>query len=228
MAIAPQGEAQEPAPIKTDGSDIGITIMGTIIQSKTDDNVALIKESNGTVVALKKDFVTSAKFKVLGINSKYLELKNESGKLYWVYRDKFAMNDSKSQSQGSPVSAPTPPSVVIKEEGFERRDNVVKMTESYRDKIVKEDLSKILMQATAEPYFENGQIVGFLVSQIDEGSIYQKSGIIDGDIITKINEQELNSIASSVKLLQSLKGAKHIDVELKRAGQPIRIKLEIN
>lgn len=202
--------------------------MGTIIQSKTDDNVALIKDANGTVVALKKGFTTPGKLRVLSINEKYLELANESGKVYWVYRDKFAMNDPKNQGQISSSAGASPPSVVIKEDGFERKDNTIRMTEAYRDKIVKEDLSKILMQATAEPFFENGQIVGFLMSQIDEGSIFQKSGVIDGDIITKINDQELNSIASSVKLLQSLKGAKQVEVHLRRSGQTLKINLEIN
>ena len=227
LAAASSGRAQEVAPVKTDGSDIGISIMGTIIQSKTEDNVALIKEANGTVVALKKGFVTPSKFRVLDINSQYLELKNESGKVYWVYRDKFAMNNDKSTKPVLPP-APAAPSVVIKEDGFERKDNLIRMTEAYRDKIVKEDLSKILMQATAEPYFENGQIVGFLLTQINEGSIYQKSGIMDGDIITKINDQELTSIPSSVKLLQSLKGTKQIEVELRRVGQNIKLKLEVN
>jgi type II secretion system protein C len=186
--------------------------------------VALIKEKNGVVVAVKKGLTTPGQFVVISINDKYLEIQDPKGKVYWVYRDKFAVSQS-----GSPGPATTAPaSIIIKEEGFERNDNVVKMTETYRDKIVREDLSKILMQATAEPFMENGAIVGFLVSQIDEGSIFQKAGIKDGDIITRINEQELNSIANSVKLLQSLKGAKQIEVDIKRAGQIQKIRVEIN
>ena len=61
------------------------------------------------------------------------------------------------------------------------------------------------MQATAEPYFQNGQIMGFKLSQIDADSIYDKSGVRDSDVITAINGNQLNNVSAAIKLLHSLK-----------------------
>jgi general secretion pathway protein C len=98
----------------------------------------------------------------------------------------------------------------------------------YRDKIVKEDLSQILMQASAIPHMENGAIVGFKLLQIDEGSIYSKAGLKDDDVITSINGTDLTSAAGAVSLLRSLKGANKLDVEMLRGGGKESISIQVD
>jgi len=80
------------------------------------------------------------------------------------------------------------------------------MTEAYRDNLIGNELQKILMQATALPYFEEEKIVGFQLTQIDKDSIFSKGGFENNDVITNVNGLELNSISGAVKLLKSLKG----------------------
>jgi type II secretion system protein C len=214
-------------PIKTDGSDLGITIMGSIVQKTPVDNVALIKTGDGTVTAVKRDHVISDKYKVVAVTQQYIEVITRDSKVYFVYQDKFA--DSALQVK-KVAAAPSNPALAdtYREDGFERSKGKIKMTGMYRDKLVKEDLAKVLMQATAEPYMEGGQIVGFKMSQIDEGSIYQKSGVANGDIITAINGQELNSIAGSIALLRSLKGVDHVDVDVRRDGVTTKVSVDVN
>ena len=65
-------------------------------------------------------------------------------------------------------------------------------------------------------------------SQIDENSIYQKSGVQNDDIITSINGTELNSIAGSISLLRSLKGADHVDIEVRRGNASQKISVDVN
>jgi type II secretory pathway component PulC len=211
--------------VNTNGADIGISIMGAIIQKNEADNVALIKESSGVVKAVKKDHVILEKYKVLAVTTKYIEVITRDAKRYFVYQDKFGVelaSQKKDQTTAAAVSD------VFREDGFERNKGKITMTAMYRDKLVKEDLAKVLMQATAEPFIENGAIVGFLLSQIDEGSIYQKAGCLDGDIITAINGQELNSVAGAIALLRSLKGADNVDVDVRRGGSSQKITVSVN
>lgn len=210
--------------LKSDGSDIGIVIMGSIIQKDANDNVALIKEETGSVRAVKKDHVIMDKYKVINVTSQYIELITREAKHYLVYQDKFAGNfASKNNSGPNLVNNDT-----FKEEGFERTKDKIVMTAMYRDKLVQQDLAKVLMQATAEPYMENGNIAGFKMSQIDEGSIYQKSGLRDGDVVTAVNGTELNSVAGSIALLKSLKGVDNLEVEIKRDGIPMKFTISVN
>jgi type II secretion system protein C len=197
--------------------------MGAIIQKNRDDNVALIKESTGVVKAVKKDHVILDKFKVLAVTTKYIEVITRESKRYFVYQDKFGVELASQKKEAATASNDS-----YHEEGFERNKGKITMTAMYRDKLVKEDLAKVLMQATAEPYMENGAIVGFLLSQIDDGSIYQKSGCQDGDIITAINGTELNSVAGAIALLRSLKGADSVEVDVRRGGAMQKITVSVN
>lgn len=221
--------AQAAGPVKSDGSDIGLTIMGSIVQKTSEDNVALIKESGGTVKAVKKDYIIKDRYKVVAVYPDYLDLIDRDGKTYHVYSDKFASEISKKNAETPPSSTVHLGEVpeVFREDGFERVKGKITMTALYRDKLVKEDLAKILMQATAEPYMENGQIVGFKMSQIDEGSIYNKAGVANDDIITSINGQDLSSVAGTIQLLQSLKGADSVELELRRGGQTLKLNAEV-
>lgn len=210
--------------IKSDGTDIGIVIMGSIVQKDTNENVALIKEETGTVKAVKKDYVIMDKYKVINVTAQYIEVITRDAKHYLVYQDKFAGSFAPKKSGGPGLAATDG----FKEEGFERTKDKIVMTAMYRDKLVQQDLAKVLMQATAEPFMENGQIAGFRMSQIDEGSIYQKAGLKDGDVVTNINGSELNSVAGSIALLKSLKGADSLEVEIKRDGIPMKFTISIN
>lgn len=211
---------------KTDGADLGITIMGAIVQKNSDDNVALIKEQSGAVKAVKRDYVILDKFKVLTVQPEFIELIDREARHYQVYQDKFA--GALASKTAQPAMSLTNASDQYKEEGFERTKGKISMTAIYRDKLVKEDLAKVLMQATAEPYSEGGQIVGFKMSQIDEGSIYWKAGVLNGDIITSINGNELSSVAGSISLLRSLKGVDKVEIQIRRDGVPQTIAVDVH
>jgi type II secretory pathway component PulC len=130
--------------------------------------------------------------------------------------DKFSGEFRRNTSSGS--TANINPEGKYKEDGFERDAGKVTMTSAYRDKIVNQDLSTILMQATAEPHMQNGMIVGFKLSQIDSDSIFAKGGFRDEDVITSLNGQKLNNVAGAIALLRSLKDSPNIEVEVLRGG----------
>ncbi len=210
--------------VKSDGSELGIAIMGSIIQKDAADNVALIKEETGTVKAVKAGHVIMDKYKVISVSAEYIEVITRDSNQYLIYQDKFAGNIGGKKSSGPNLVN----NDVFREDGFERNKDKIVMTGMYRDKLVQQDLAKVLMQATAEPHMENGSIAGFKMSQIDEGSIYQKAGLKDGDVVTGINGSELNSVAGSITLLKSLKGADSMEVEIKRDGTPMKFTISVN
>ncbi len=219
------GVAWAGEKMKSDGSDLGIMIMGAIVQKDSADNVALIKESSGKVKAVKREYVLLDKYKVTNVTGRYIELITRDGKEYLVYQDKFAGEfSSKTQSSG-PLAHGT--EETYREDGFERVKGKITMSGSYRDKLINQDLSKVLMQATAEPYHEGGVIVGFRLSQIDEGSIYAKAGLVNGDIVTAINGTDLTNVAGAITLLKSLKGTDHVELDLKRDGTIQKFSVEV-
>jgi type II secretion system protein C len=210
--------------VKKEDSELGFAIVGAIVQKTSANNVALIKEDSGSVKAVKKDFIIMDKYKVIAVSENSIEAIDRNGQRYFVYHGKF-MEDSAAKTAANQKMNLAPDR--YQEDGFERKGGKIAVSASYRDKMVKDDLAKVLMQATAEPYLENGAIAGFRMSQIDEGSIYSKAGLQDGDVITSINGSELNNVAASISLLRSLKGADHIDIDLKRGGQTQKVTIDV-
>ena len=217
-------------PIVTDGSDLGIQLMGAIVQKQSSGNVALLKVG-GAVKAVKSGHTLNDRYHVVAIAPEYVEIAEDAQRVYRIQADKFAAHTGRKGALAPQHTASSDlqiPEDVYKEDGFERMKDRIKMTAMYRDKLVKEDLARVLMQATVEPVMENGQIGGFKISQIDAGSIYDKAGLMNGDVITQINDQELTSVAMSIKLLQSLKGASHMEVNVRRNGQSMRLTVEVH
>jgi len=82
-----------------------------------------------------------------------------------------------------------------------------------------ENLSQMLTQARALPYIEAGKTVGFRISEIVPGSIYEKIGLVNGDVVQRVNSQEVDDPGKFFQLYQGLKDEKRISVDLLRNGQ---------
>lgn len=223
--------AQSAEATRTDGSDIGVAIMGAIVQRGTENNVALIKEtSSGSVKAVKAGHIIMDRYKVIEIQAKYMILITKDARRFLVYQDKFASEFKGGQVAQSSTAQPRAALSIgdtYKEEGFERVKGAITMSAGFRDKLVKQDLAKVLMQATAEPFMENGVIVGFKFSQIDADSIYAKGGLMDDDVVTSINGTRLNSVAGAINLLKSAKEADSLEIEVIRGGTPMRFSINV-
>ncbi|MCX5838984.1 MAG: PDZ domain-containing protein [Deltaproteobacteria bacterium] len=82
-----------------------------------------------------------------------------------------------------------------------------------------QDMGSLLRQAQIRPYFNAGVPDGFLVSNIRAESIYQKMGIIDGDIIQKVNNRPIQTADDMTGLLNVLKSSSGLSLTIQRRGK---------
>lgn len=113
------------------------------------------------------------------------------------------------------------------EDGFSRVGNKIEVDSAYRDRMVKEELQNILMQATAEPVMENGQIAGFKIYQFDDKSIFYKLGLKEGDVVKEINGVPLTNVAKTIQFLNGLREEPNISVSVSRNGQPVNMSMTV-
>lgn len=217
-------------PKEVFASDLGFAMIGSIISQKK-NNVALLKiKASGKVLACRAGYPLMDKYTVVEIRSDYLILKESSVKqeaIFKVYKDGLARIPSASQSTAQ-TTTNQGMTGSFREEGFEREKNTIRLSEDYRSSKIIAELPKILMQASAEPVISNGIVRGFILDQIDEDSIFAKSGLTNGDIIRSINDIPLDNIAATIKLLNSLKNEKEINFVLERSGQTIPIRVNVD
>jgi type II secretion system protein C len=79
-----------------------------------------------------------------------------------------------------------------------------------------ENLPLVLTQARAVPYFKDGRSVGLRMFAIRSGSIFEKIGLKNGDILKSVNGQSLADLTQAVKLFEKLKEERSVNVVLER------------
>jgi type II secretion system protein C len=78
------------------------------------------------------------------------------------------------------------------------------------------NLPMLLTQARAVPYFKGGKAVGLRLFAIKGGSLFEKIGLRNGDVLKQINGNSLADFSQAMKLFEKLKQERSIKLELER------------
>ncbi len=80
----------------------------------------------------------------------------------------------------------------------------------------------------AEPYQENGKLLGYRITPKQNPEILEAQGIVAGDVITKVNNIQLNSQKQGIRALRNAVKAQALEVTVLRDGAeiPLSISLE--
>lgn len=79
----------------------------------------------------------------------------------------------------------------------------------------------------AEPYQENGKLRGYRITPKQNPEILEAQGIIAGDIITRVNNIDLNSQKQGVRALRNAVKAQSLEVTILRDGVEIPISISL-
>ncbi len=89
-----------------------------------------------------------------------------------------------------------------------------------------ENFSEVLKQARVVPYSgEAGQ--GFQIRSIRPGSIFQRIGLNNFDVIQSVNGQPITTADQAVGLLTMFRNEKEISLEILRRNQPLTLNYSI-
>lgn len=127
----------------------------------------------------------------------------------------------------TPIASGAPPES-YKEEGFERKGGAIQISDSFKRDLLGPKMSKVLQDAKAEPNMVGGELKGFRLVRIREDSIYLKAGLQNNDVIEEINGVPLKDAAGAIRLLQSLRNEKEIEVRVNRNGTPMTMNISVH
>ncbi|MGH7899182.1 MAG: type II secretion system protein GspC [Candidatus Binatia bacterium] len=128
------------------------------------------------------------------------------------------------EPNAKPGTAPAP---VVSNTGIEKQgDNEFVVERAEVDKAM-ENLNQLFTQIRAVPHFQDGKASGFRLFAIRQDSIFEKIGLKNGDIISRINGNELTDPARAMSMIQELRNEGQITVDLTRDRQPTSLTYEI-
>lgn len=81
-----------------------------------------------------------------------------------------------------------------------------------------QDMGSLLRKALVRPYFNAGAQEGFIISNIRAGSLYQKMGIMNGDIIQEVNNRKIRTADDVMGLLSTIKAGSSLSMTITRRG----------
>ena len=120
---------------------------------------------------------------------------------------------------GVPVRAGAPASGSVRAQRISLRRSYIEQSMT--------DVASLMTQVQIQPHMENGVPAGLALSSIKPNSIFRRMGLRNGDIIAGVDGNEISSVDDALKLVDSLKSASTLSVQLKRRGQEKNIEYSI-
>jgi general secretion pathway protein C len=123
----------------------------------------------------------------------------------------------------TPVSATPPSNAGVRSTG----DNRWQISQSTAD-AARTNIAEQLRLAQLEPRITNGRTDGFLVRKLERKSLLTQMGLRRGDVILRVNDMSLDSPDKALQLLQQLREARQLTVDLERKNKPLTFAYEIH
>jgi general secretion pathway protein C len=89
------------------------------------------------------------------------------------------------------------------------------------------NLSELFTQMRAVPNMQDGKTNGFRLFAIRSGSLFQKIGLQNNDVVQRINGVEINDPGKAMSLFQELQGETRLTVDVVRGGANRTLSYEI-
>ncbi len=79
----------------------------------------------------------------------------------------------------------------------------------------------------AEPYQENGKLLGYRITPKQNPEILEAQGIVAGDVITRVNNIQINSQKQGIRALRNVVKAEQLDVVVLRDGVEVPLTISL-
>lgn len=79
----------------------------------------------------------------------------------------------------------------------------------------------------AEPYQENGKLLGYRITPKQNPEILEAQGIVAGDVITRVNNIQINSQKQGIRALRNVVKAEQLEVMVLRDGVEVPLSISL-
>ena len=94
----------------------------------------------------------------------------------------------------------------------------IKFNQLQRENAFKK-VNNIMRQANIKPYFEKGKIGGIILTGIKPDSLFHEMGLENGDIITGVDGENIESVDNIQEFYKALKASPDVQLQIKRKGK---------
>jgi general secretion pathway protein C len=195
-------EIKEEGIENLEPTSLKITLLGTVVGSE-EDSFAIIEEKEGKKQALYKvgDSIQSAVVKGI-LRGKVILTVQGQDKILTIEEEAASRRTSGVSSPAEPI-----------EQGESIAVNRSEVEESLKN------VHQLLSQARVRPHFSEGKPDGLAIASIKRGSIFEKLGLKNGDIVKGLDGNEIKSPDDVLQMYKKLTLGSEVAIEIERAGE---------
>ncbi len=218
IGLAEDGELGENVPL----SPLNVQVTGTVVSSIPSSSNASIKDGGETRLYFEGDTLKEgAVIYAIRRDAVYIV---RNGKL-----ERLALGAKKGGGKpgGSSGRGHKPSSAARRRGASASLRDGIKKTGPYEYEVDRamldeqlQDLNKLGSQARIIPHYKDGRADGFKLVGVRPGSLYTLLGVRSGDIIRRVNGEEINSPTKALALYDKLKSTSNVTVDIERRGRP--------
>jgi general secretion pathway protein C len=90
-----------------------------------------------------------------------------------------------------------------------------------------QEVPRILAETTLVPVTESGQVAGFTLTRLPEGTLLSDAGLRPGDVLTSINDTPIDSLGTLIGLWPRLQSESDIRAVVVRNGRPVALTVHL-
>jgi len=164
-------------------------LLGTVVFDKKEESFGIFQD-------LKSSEIVNFHIGDEVVNYKIIDIKNEGVVFQNIIGEKFLLTND-----------------LLKQIDKTSNTYFYKVNLKETIEILKEDSE--LLNSLKSQFFKNGNITGYKIKGIKEGSIIEKAGIIEDDVIIKINDEEVKNPEIFLNVFENILKNKEKKVFLK-------------
>jgi len=212
--------AKSTEPLKK--ADLNVELIGTVVGAPENSFAIIEDHQSRTQELYQVDDMVQDQARVVSIaRCKVIVLRNGSEEII-----ECPEPDAKTKKKPSPVRY----SGAVKK-GGEYAVKKVSDSEFVVDEAEVENalgnINQLLTQIRVVPNFQDGKADGFKVFAIKPNSIFANVGLKNGDVIRKVNGNDITSPEKAFGIFQELRNEKNLSLEISRRGQTQSFNYEI-
>lgn len=90
-----------------------------------------------------------------------------------------------------------------------------------------ENPNQLMTDARLQPNFINGKQEGFTLREVRNGGIYQSLGLLNGDVLLRINDYNISNPENALQAFTALRGMDRVQVDIMRSGTRMTMTYQI-
>lgn len=206
-------EYEDNIPVKT---SLSLTLEGTAVHRNPFRSIATIKGREKTHTYTVGDQIENLA-KVISVLRKkviFRNLDNKRLEFIEIDREELLAKAPSAPTKSFRPTAPSPEGPIV------RDGNTFRTTRSEVDKYLS-NYRSLLSQANSRPAKDpaTGEMLGYEIFAIRQGSLFEQLGLQNGDIISEVNGTKVTNPGQAMSMFGKLKDASEINLTINRNGR---------